>query len=579
MSESKQENPLSKLLAGLQDLSMEKRMLLALALMGGVLFLTPYFLPTPKPVKPPVKGEPAKTAAAKDMPAKGAEASATPPAAPVAIPGAVAGDKEAAHVIETDLYRIEFSNRGATVHSWLLRKYKDSDGKPLELANRKAVVTTGYPFALWFKDKKPQTDLNRALYRVRRTGTETAPGIEFEFSDGRTFSKKSFQFRKDQYLSKFSSELVDNGAPLAHWVAWRGGFGDATVASAASTQHTLHYDLTAAKLVVKAAGDAKDGPVGDRGTYSFAGIEDAYFAAVALPDAGASIEVQTLSDTVASEKEEKETPHVGAALGGDGRLAWSLFVGPRDIDLLRRVHPRLEQLVDFGWSRLLAKPLFLSLKWLSDGYIHNYGWSIITITVIINFLLLPLKFTSLKSMKKMQILQPQIAAINAEYKGLSLKDPRKAEQNQKIMDLYKKNGVNPMGGCVPMLLQIPFFIAFYSVLTVAIELRGAQWLWVTDLSRPEQLPIHILPLTMVATQFILQKMTPAAGDPAQQKVMLLMPLMFGFMFYSMSSGLVLYWLTGNIVGIAQQYFFNKTGQTVSPAPAPAPARKSKGPRK
>ena len=144
------------------------------------------------------------------------------------------------------------------------------------------------------------------------------------------------------------------------------------------------------------------------------------------------------------------------------------------------------------------------------------------------------------------------------------------------MALYKRNGVNPMGGCMPMALQIPFFIAYYKVLSVSIEMRGAHWLWVTDLSQPETLPIHILPILMIATQFLLQKMTPnTSADPAQQKVMMLMPLMMGFFFYNAQSGLVLYWLTGNVVGLVQQYFFNKASAApVVVEPAPAPKKKS-----
>jgi YidC/Oxa1 family membrane protein insertase len=215
--------------------------------------------------------------------------------------------------------------------------------------------------------------------------------------------------------------------------------------------------------------------------------------------------------------------------------------------------------VDFGWFSFLAKPLFLVVNWVTESYIHNYGWAIVAITVVLNFLLFPLKISSMKSMKKMQALQPQIAAINEKYKGIGLRDPRKAEQNQEVMELYKKYGVNPMGGCMPMLLQIPFFIAFYQVFTKSVEMRGASWLWVTDLSQPEHLAIKILPVAMIASQFVMQKMTPTTGtDPAQQRMMLFMPLIFGFMFYNFSSGLVLYYLTSNLVSIAQQWFFNRT---------------------
>jgi YidC/Oxa1 family membrane protein insertase len=201
------------------------------------------------------------------------------------------------------------------------------------------------------------------------------------------------------------------------------------------------------------------------------------------------------------------------------------------------------------------------------------------ITIIINLLLLPLRFSSMKSQRKMQKLQPQIAAINAKYKGLSLRDPKKAEQNAEIMELYKKEGANPMSGCLPMFIQLPILYAFYKVLTVTIELRGAHWLWVTDLSQAELLPIHILPIVMVITQFIQQQMTPSPGvDPSQARMMKFMPLMFGFFFYSMSSGLVLYWLTSNLVGILQQWLVNRHMPMPAPVPAPklAPKKKIRG---
>jgi YidC/Oxa1 family membrane protein insertase len=203
------------------------------------------------------------------------------------------------------------------------------------------------------------------------------------------------------------------------------------------------------------------------------------------------------------------------------------------------------------------------------------------VTLIINLLLFPLRLSSLKSARKMQKLQPQIKAINDRFKNVKINDPRKAEQNQEVMALYKQNGVNPVGGCLPMLIQMPFLYAFYRVLSIAIELRHAPWLWVTDLSAPETLPIHLLPIILVVTQFLTQKMTPAAGvDPNQQKMMLFMPVMFGFMFYSLSSGLVLYYLTSNLVGVSQQLIINRFMPTAAPAPAPvaapskAPVRKT-----
>ena len=567
MSTPTQDNPPAGKPSGKKELSMENRMLIAFGLMALILLATPYFMPSAKKdqavKRPPVKA--AETAAP-------VATSAPQAAPPVPVPaGQVAGQREETIALESDLYRVQFSSRGGVVRSWVLKKYKDSQGRPLELVNLKAAGKAGYPFELLGKDRKPVEAVNSALFAWRQP---TPLAVEFEFSDGKVYCRKSFELRKDSYLSEVSSSLTEGGRAAPHYLAWRGGFGDSSVLGAAAAQHSVYYDVGAAKLHVKSAGDAGDGGVAERGSYSFAGIEDQYFAAVVLPRSGTPIEVATLADSVADALEEKEQPHVGVGLGGEAQLRGTLFVGPKDMDVLRRVEPRLEQLVDFGWFAFFAKPLFLALHWFNDKYINNYGWSIIIITVVINFLLLPLKITSLKSMKKMQVLQPQIAAINEKYRGLSMRDPRKAQQNQEVMELYKKHGVNPLGGCMPMVLQIPFLFAFYKVLTVAIELRGAPWLWVSDLSRPEDLGIRILPIAMVASQFVLQKMTPSTGmDPAQQKVMLFMPLMFGFMFYGVSSGLVLYWLTGNLVAIGQQVFFNRMYQAQPVAPAKAPARK------
>ena len=255
-------------------------------------------------------------------------------------------------------------------------------------------------------------------------------------------------------------------------------------------------------------------------------------------------------------------------------------MGPKDIDILKKVNPKLTQIVDWGFFGLIAKPLFLWLNWVNDHWTNNYGWAIILVTLIINLALFPFRLSSLKSARKMQKLQPQIQAINAKYKNVGLRDPKKSEQNEEVMALYKKEGVNPVGGCLPMLVQLPFFYAFYRVLAIAIELRHAPWLWVSDLSSAETLPIHLLPLILIATQFLTQQLTPAAGvDPSQQKMMRFMPLMFGFMFYSASAGLVLYWLTGNLVGIAQQLIINRFMPTaapamVAPAATKAPVKRS-----
>ncbi len=553
------------------EVPMERRLLLAFLLMMLVLFLTPYFYKPSGPAPAPKQPAP-QTQAAKPEAPKPAEQAAPPPPAEE-----ISGGAEQTFRIDTDFYRIEFSNRGAVVRSWLLKAYKDNTGKAVELVNQAAAAKAGSPFSLDFPEQKPAQNLNQALYAAKVA--EDGLGIEFTFSDGNVVSRKTFTFRKDSYLSEVVSDVAEGSRRLSHLLVWRGGFGDKQVPGALGAQHSVYFDVPANKLVVKSAKDAKDEPLAAEGAFSFAGIQDTYFAAVFLPSADGPVRHRTYSDSVPSEPNGAEAPHVGAGVGDTGASRYALFVGPKDIDILRKINPKLEQLVDFGWFAFIAKPLFLAVNWMNNRYVHNYGWSIVAVTIIINFLLLPLKFTSLKSMKKMQMLQPHIAAINARYKGIGIRDPRKAEQNQEVMELYKKHGVNPMGGCVPMLLQIPFFFAFYKVLSVAIELRGASWLWVTDLSQPETLPIRILPVTMIVSQFVMQKMTPTTtADPSQQRIMMLMPLVLGFMFYGVSSGLVLYWLTSNLVGIAQQLFFNKM-MAAPVVPPPAAPVKKKGSRK
>ena len=447
---------------------MEMRLLLAFILMGAVLFLWPYLYQQPETQPRPAPAEVEQPVATPQpglvppTPAQQEPVPATPP-----VEGEIAAQEAQQYTIETDLYKIVFSNHGAVVHSWVLKQYMDINEEPLELVNPAAAVKVGYPFAFEFKENPPATDPNNALFAV--TETNEGLGLDFEFSDGEIYYKKSFRFERDHYLSDFSSEIIQDGRAVPHLVVWRGGFGDTSVPNAYSTQHSLFYDLAQRELVVNDSDEAEDGPIYHIGNYSFAGLEDAYFAAVAVPRNGSSFEMRTFSDLLVPRADgEAEQPHVGAAVGGEGRNEFPLFVGPKDLDLLKEVDPRLQQIVDFGFFSILARPLFIGLKWLHDQWVPNYGWSIVLITVAINFLLLPLKFTSLKSMRKMQALQPLVKQINEKYKGVGIRDPKKSQQNEEMMALYKKHGVNPMGGCLPMVLQIPFFFAFYTVLTVAI---------------------------------------------------------------------------------------------------------------
>jgi len=593
-----------------KEMSMEVRLLLAFLLMGAVMFFTPY-LPFFKNAKPPATQGGGDAAAPAGTPGQTATPNTPPPAAPpattaatITTPGTYPKTPEKVLpnlVVQTDLYKITFSNHGATVRSWQLiakdakgrLKYRGNDGKPLDLVNPAAgppcapapappaqgPACLTFPFSLHFPTQQPSGDrINWAWFE--ETPDPDGLGVAYDFSDGHTKVHKAFHFAKNSYLSQVETEVTVDGKPSPHMIEWRGGFGDMTLS--VPSDKTVYFDVANNKLVEKTAGDVKNGPLTAGGNYSFAGLADSYFAAVFLPEGTGALQFITYADTVRTPANEKPMPSSGAAISGAEENRFELFVGPKDVDLLKSINPKLEQVVEFGWLSILAKPLFLIVNWFNDRAVHNFGWAIVLVTVAINFVLFPLKFSNMKSMRKMQALKPHIDLINAKYKNIKVTDPKSAEKNQEVMDLYKQHGVNPMGGCFPMLLQLPFFFAFYKVFTVSVEMRGAPWLWVADLSQPEDImlgpigPLRLLPIIMIATQFYMQKMTPQANtDPSQQKMMMFMPLIFGFMFYKFPSGLVLYYLTSNLVQMAQQWFFNRTETAIEAARSVAPPKQNK----
>src|SRR5712692_5599279 len=538
--------------------SVQVRALIAFALSAAVLFLYQHFMVKPPPPKPP-EPRAATTAPAAASPAPKAAEGPGQPALAAPVEGA---RQEQTFIVETDTYLVSFSNRGAVATSWTLKKYKDDSGRPLELVNSVAVAEAGYPFGY-----APLSDLNKVLFEVQATpvgspgSRMTAPiDLTFRWSDGKIDAVKRFHFSKNSYVVGVESELTQSDAPLPHFLTWRGGFGDAAVEQAAQNVKTFYFDTAQGKTIRHEPKDAQKGAVMNAGNYLYAGIEDRFFAAAFLTlDPGRSLQLETSALEAATSREQKKQFFAGAAVGGAGTNRFQIYIGPKNLAQLRAVRPELAQLVDFGFFSFIAYPLFLMLTW-TYNWVPNFGWAIVLVTVVINFILFPLKLKSMQSMKKMQKIQPLVKHINDKYKGMGMRDPKRQDQNKEVMELYSKYGVNPMGGCLPMVLQMPFFFAFYRVLSDAIEMRGASWLWVKDLSNWDH--IYLLPILMIGTQFLYQKMTPTtSADPAQQKMMQFMPLVMGFFFYRLPSGLVLYWLTGNLVGIAQQWFINRLPET------------------
>ncbi|MGA2856900.1 MAG: membrane protein insertase YidC [Candidatus Sulfotelmatobacter sp.] len=529
---------------------------------------------------------PAQPQQAQSTPQQPASTAAAAPATVAPVPAPTVTKQAASEtetVIENDLYRITFTNRGAQVKSWLLKKFDNETGQPQDLVNAKAAAQYGYPLSLWTYDESLRSKLSSALYVIAQEGKLTAPAtITFEYADQDLVVRKTFGF-DHSYVVNVETAVTYKGSPVAAFPAWPSGFGDQTTpafyaAGLVDYQYNKNIQRVPARcgfsLFSKCAQVVGGATV--PGPFHWAGPTDQYFAAVFIPDDPAAATMVTLHSLMPvprdpEKADSKETINVnvlGAAVGNlHGPTSERVFVGPKELEVLEKIpvpgvsgaDNDLNGLIDFGWWGIIAKPLFLWLKWTYRHVVANWGWAIVFQTFIITIALLPLRITQMKSMLKMQRVAPQIKAIQEKYKKYSLRDPRKAAMNEEIGALYKKEGVNPAGGCLPMLIQLPFLIAYYRMLGAALDLRHAHWLWIHDLSAAEPFPF-VLPVLMVVSMLLVQKMTPQAGmDPAQQRMMtVMMPLFMGFIFFRLPAGLNLYYAESNLISIAQQSVMNRT---------------------
>jgi len=503
---------------------------------------------------------------------KSATSTTAPPGAP-AVTKQASGETE--RVVESDLYRVTFTNRGAHVKSWILKKFdNDAEKGPLDLVNPAAAAQFGYPLSLWTYDEDLRGRINSALYIASQNGKE----LTFEYSDQDLTVRKVFSF-DDTYVVRIDASVTYKGSPTETLVAWPSGFGDqVSPPFYASSMLVYQYNKNITRVPVRCSswfGKCTQviGGATVPGPFHWAGPTDQYFAAVFMPDDPAAASMVTLNHSMPIPKDPRkpeDTVNVdilGAAVGNlHGATSLRLFAGPKELQVLERISVPgvsgadgdLTGLVDFGWWGIIAKPLFVWLRWTYQHMIPNWGWSIVFQTLIISLALLPLRISQMKSMLKMQKVAPQIKSIQEKYKKYSLRDPRKAQMNEEIAALYKKEGVNPAGGCLPLLIQMPFLFAYYRMLSTALDLRHAHWLWIKDLSAPD--PIYLLPILMVISSLVTQRMTPQAGmDPAQQRMMnVMMPLMMGFIFFRLQAGLNLYYAVVNLISIAQQAVMNRT---------------------
>jgi len=527
--------------------------------------------PTQQPIQPGAASTPASSAPASPSLAAAAQGrpktAAGKKSAPVPQQITRQASSESQIVVENDLYKITFTNRGAQAKSWVLKKFADDQGKPLDLVNSAAAAKYGYPLSLWTYDEGLRTKVNSALYIPNsQTETLTAPAdLSFEYSDADVTVRKTFHFDKS-YVVGVDSSVTSNDSPVWAFPAWPSGFGDQTTIPAyAAGQLEYQVNNTTERVSLKKV----SGGSTLHGTYDWIGGTDTYFAAVFIPDNPDNLTAVTLRGVIdlpgSNPNENKPAEILGIAAGQPGQSSQRLFAGPKALQVLEAIRvptitgaeKDLRALVNFGSLGLIARPLFIWLRW-TFNYVHNWGWAIVLQTILITIALLPLRITQMKSALKMQRVQPQMKAIQEKYKKYTMRDPRKQDMQKEIAALYKEHGVNPLGGCLPLLVQLPFLWAYYKMLGAAIDLRQAHWLWIRDLSSPD--PIYLLPLVMVVSMVVMQRMTPQPGmDPAQQRMMnVMMPLMMGFIFFKLAAGLNLYYALSNLIMIAQQGVMNRT---------------------
>ncbi|MCX6559719.1 MAG: membrane protein insertase YidC [Candidatus Aminicenantes bacterium] len=546
-----------------------KRLLLAIVLSFVVLF--GYQLLFNKKVPEPgiVTPDTAQTVAA-----PGAVAAQNPPAGapgeksaaaktataslPVTPPAAAAAEIKTK--VDTSLFEAVWTNKGGVLLSWKLKKHLDEKKQPLEMVPRLTETLGVHPLSL-LEDAGgavPTIDLpavqadplNASFYEVLGTDLIIKDGqkgeLRFRYSDGKDIEvEKIYTFTGGKYDFQADIKVLRGGKPVEPRVLWGPGIGNPT---AKELQKSFGVGGGMTALAGKnfyRVDERKFKP--ERSVLNFldwAAYDDNYFCALILPAAkpGAAALIRKDTDTGAL---------FFLAASRPGRI----FIGPKDYDLLTDFGHNAKKLLRFGTFGIFAEILFATIKVIHRAF-PNWGWSIIILTLIIKIIFFPLTYASTKSMSKMAALQPKIKALRNKYKKSKTDIQERRRMNEEMMALYKQHGVNPAGGCLPLLIQIPFFFGIFSMLRSAIEFRQSPWiLWIGDLSVRD--PYYVTPVLMGITQFISQKMTPTSADPSQAKMMMIMPFVMTIFFMNFQSGLVLYWLTSNVLQIAQQALINR----------------------
>jgi YidC/Oxa1 family membrane protein insertase len=472
-------------------------------------------------------------------------------------------------VIETEVSRFELSNRGGRLLSARLLGYRDDRGEPYELVDRSAIEHSGnHPLDVELPSAAQTAEVKKALFTVERSGPASISGGEstevlFSWADGKGLEvTKRLRFESARYGFDVDVSVKEHGRELAKGVIYGPGIGN-EVKTSQYVGVEKGVVVSRGEVALFAAADLEEAGTGV--SVTAAGVSSHYFAALMLPRGDglygsrlSKLRVPQRAVEVNGGGSTKEHEVITAVLESPRDPArFHLFLGPKKLEALEALRPGLSRIIEFGnWMRYPALLLRSGLMWFHER-VGNFGWAIVLLTGLINLALVPLKHYSFVSMRRMQKLAPQIQRIRERYKSVKATDPRAQKMNQEIMGVYKEHKVNPVSGCLPMLLMIPFFFAFYRLLMASIELRQAPFLgWIQDLSQHD--PYFVLPILMGLSQIAIQKMTPqTSADPVQAKLMQFMPIVFTFILAWAPSGLVLYWFSNNLVSMGQQVATNR----------------------
>lgn len=462
-----------------------------------------------------------------------------------------AATSEQTVTVETGLVRVGLSNRGGVIKSWELTRYHTAppEEKPVQL-----VYSGGKfkgPLSITVANADIEKALREGLYHIEADFTSLDAAhpvghVTLQFHDPATQLgvEKRLTFHHDSYVVDVAvalegvTESYDVGLGTNFGIVeWGEGF--------------IGLIGSASLVDDKAEKETPDTELERKGSVQWVALQDKYFLSVLMPKQATSALAKKEGDKIVSAGVRMPKPTAGTS------VALQLYAGPKEYDTLRSLNVGLEDTIDFGWFifgswtvvKSVAKPIFYVLRFIHD-YTYNYGVTIILLTMAIKLLFVPLQYKSYKSMKMMQLIQPKVAAVQEKYK-----DDRD-RLNKELIKLYREQKVNPVGGCLPMILQMPVFVALFNILYMTIDLRQAPFmLWITDLSVQD--PYYVLPVIMGATMVIQQKITPTTMDPTQAKIMLILPVFMTFLFVNFPAGLVLYWLTNNVLTISQQVFTDR----------------------